>query len=103
MRLAEAVVGNSSSGIVEAPPLKVPTVNIGARQSGRLKASSIVDCAESTQAISEAIRTVLGDEFRRDLPATVSLYGDCEASLAIKRILATAPLPGTLAKGFHDL
>jgi UDP-hydrolysing UDP-N-acetyl-D-glucosamine 2-epimerase len=103
MRSADVVVGNSSSGIVEGPPLKVATVNIGARQSGRLKATSVVDCDESTESIFAAVSRALSEQFRATLPATASLYGDCEASSAIKRILAAAPLPITLAKKFHDL
>jgi UDP-hydrolysing UDP-N-acetyl-D-glucosamine 2-epimerase len=103
MRSADAVIGNSSSGIVEAPPLKVATVNIGARQNGRLKATSIIDCDESTESIFAAVSRALSAPFRAQLPATVSLYGDCEASSAIKRILSAAPLPITLAKKFHDL
>jgi len=103
MRLADAVIGNSSSGIVEAPPLKVPTVNVGPRQDGRLKATSIVDCPEDVEAIAGAIATVLSSTFRKGLPDTRSLYGDCDASTAIKQVLATEPLPTTLAKTFHDV
>jgi UDP-hydrolysing UDP-N-acetyl-D-glucosamine 2-epimerase len=103
MRLAQAVIGNSSSGIVEAPAFKVPTVNIGSRQNGRLKASSIIDCAEDVNDIAAAIGAALSPEFRRSLPDTKSLYGDCEASTSIKNVLATAALPATLAKNFHDI
>jgi UDP-hydrolysing UDP-N-acetyl-D-glucosamine 2-epimerase len=102
MRLADAVIGNSSSGIVEAPALKVPTVNVGSRQEGRLKATSIVDCDDDVDAIAGAISNVLSPEFQRYLPDTRSLYGDCDASTAIKNVLATAPLPPTLAKTFYD-
>jgi UDP-N-acetylglucosamine 2-epimerase (non-hydrolysing)/GDP/UDP-N,N'-diacetylbacillosamine 2-epimerase (hydrolysing) len=103
MRIADVVIGNSSSGIVEAPPLKVPTVNIGTRQDGRLRASSILDCAERADAIVAAIRRALSPEFRQGLKETVSLYGDCNASGAIREILAVATLPVTLAKKFHDV
>lgn len=103
MRLAEAVIGNSSSGIVEAPALKVPTVNIGPRQDGRLKATSIVDCAEDVDAVTAAINKVLSPQLRRELATTQSLYGDCDASKRIVDLLATAQLPVSLAKRFHDL
>ena len=95
--------GNSSSGLVEAPAFPVATVNIGPRQDGRLKASSIVDCTERREAIVAAINEVMSAEFQRKLPATQSLYGNCQASTAIRETLATAPLPPTLAKVFHDI
>lgn len=103
MKLSDVVIGNSSSGIVEAPVAKVPTVNIGPRQDGRLKASSIIDCSENTQEIVAAIEKALSAAFRQTLSHTVSLYGDCGASRAVKEILATEPLPSTLKKKFHDL
>ena len=103
MKMADVVIGNSSSGIVEAPAVKVPTVNIGPRQDGRLKASSIIDCAEVTDEIIAAIRKALSSTFRQTLAETVSVYGDCGASAAIKDILVSEPLPDTLKKKFHDI
>lgn len=103
MKLASAVIGNTSSGIIEAPLLKVPTVNIGTRQSGRLKTSSIVDCDETTEATVAAISRVLSPQFRRTLPGTRSLYGQGNACVLIRDFLAAAVLPRTLAKGFYDL
>jgi len=103
MRLADAVIGNSSSGIVEAPAVKVATVNIGSRQDGRLKASSIIDCVDATPAIVAAIERALSAPFRAATRETVSLYGDCDASGAIKGILAEAALPASLKKTFHDI
>jgi UDP-hydrolysing UDP-N-acetyl-D-glucosamine 2-epimerase len=64
MRRAAAVVGNSSSGLIEAPALGVPTVNIGDRQRGRLKAPSVIDCAEDAAAIAAAIARALTPECR---------------------------------------
>jgi hypothetical protein len=81
----------------------VPTVNVGPRQDGRLKASSIVDCSERADDIAAAITTVLSAEFQRNLSGIESLYGNCQASTAIKELLATTPLPATLAKTFHDV
>lgn len=103
MRLADAVIGNSSSGIVEAPALRVATVNIGPRQDGRLRASSVVDCPERRDDITTAIRSVLTPEFRSKLPFTHSHYGDCGASARMVDWLASAPLPDALRKRFHDL
>jgi UDP-hydrolysing UDP-N-acetyl-D-glucosamine 2-epimerase len=103
MKMADVVIGNSSSGIVEAPAAKVPTVNIGPRQDGRLKADSVIDCAEDTTRIISAIEKALSKTFRDAVGKTVSLYGDCGASAAIKKILVSEPLPGTLKKKFYDL
>ncbi|OGA50950.1 MAG: UDP-N-acetyl-D-glucosamine 2-epimerase, UDP-hydrolysing [Betaproteobacteria bacterium RIFCSPLOWO2_12_FULL_63_13] len=103
MRHCDAVIGNSSSGIVEAPALKVPTVNIGNRQAGRLLASSIIDCQENREAIAGAIHAAMSPDFKKSLPGTVSLYGDSEASRQIKQILANSDLPSSLAKRFHDV
>lgn len=103
MRFADAVIGNSSSGIVEAPVLRVATVNVGPRQDGRLKASSIVDCPETRQDIAAAIRRVQSPEFRATLQQTISPYGESGASARMTEFLATAPLPESLRKRFHDL
>ncbi len=75
LQLVDAVIGNSSSGIIEAPACNTPTVNIGDRQSGRLKADSIVDCLETTESIVAAINKVLSPLFREKSKQDVSLYG----------------------------
>ena len=103
MKHCAAVVGNSSSGIVEAPGLKKPTVNIGDRQKGRLRASSIIDCAESAQAIAEAIDAVLSTEFAQVVAQTESLYGNANASSQIKEFLKRVDCPKRISKRFYDL
>jgi len=101
MREADVVVGNSSSGLIEAPVLKKATVNIGDRQKGRLKASSVIDAAERRDAIAEALRRALSDEFRAALPLARSLYGQGDASRRIREQLK-APLPEA-RKHFFDI
>lgn len=101
MKLVNAVVGNSSSGIIEAPACHTPTVNIGERQSGRLKAASIIDCRETADSISKAIELALSPAFRENLKNAVSLYGCGESALQIKDHLKKTDL-GT-NKLFHDL
>lgn len=101
MRLAAAVVGNSSSGIIEAPALRVPTVNIGQRQGGRLRAASIIDCGEDADAIAYAITRALSAEFRASWPESLSIYGEGQASARIAAILRSAPLDPR--KPFRDL
>jgi UDP-N-acetylglucosamine 2-epimerase (non-hydrolysing)/GDP/UDP-N,N'-diacetylbacillosamine 2-epimerase (hydrolysing) len=83
MRHADAIVGNSSSGLYEAPSLGTPTVDIGDRQKGRLKASSVVSCGSERGAIADAIRTVL----TRSKVPTDNPYGTGEASRRIVEIL----------------
>lgn len=87
LALASAVVGNSSSGILEAPSLRTPTVNIGPRQGGRLRASSIIDAEATTVSTLSAIKHALSQEFRETLPATVNPYGDGGAVDRIMKIL----------------
>jgi UDP-hydrolysing UDP-N-acetyl-D-glucosamine 2-epimerase len=98
---AEVVIGNSSSGIIEVPALGVPTVNIGTRQRGRLKASSIIDCAADAAAIEAAIYQALAydDEAAYErLP-----YGGSGASVRIKNVLRTADLTAFRKKRFFDI
>jgi UDP-hydrolysing UDP-N-acetyl-D-glucosamine 2-epimerase len=101
MRLAEVVVGNSSSGLTEAPAVKTACVNIGDRQKGRLKAASILDAPEERAMIEAAIRRAMSPAFRATLPSTVSLYGQGHAGKRIKDVLKTVPL--SVRKPFHDL
>jgi UDP-hydrolysing UDP-N-acetyl-D-glucosamine 2-epimerase len=102
MKHCAAVVGNSSSGIVEAPAMGVPTVNVGTRQQGRLKASSVIDCADERTSIAEAIKRSLTPEFRRLASATLSLYGNCDAATLIASKLATLDVARWRPKRFYD-
>ncbi|CAA7613607.1 GDP/UDP-N,N'-diacetylbacillosamine 2-epimerase (hydrolyzing) [Candidatus Terasakiella magnetica] len=102
MRLADVVVGNSSSGILEAPALGVPTVNIGERQQGRLRAESILDCAAAAPAITAAIAQALSPVYRDKTRRVQSPYGQGEASRRIAQVLKTHPLDGILIKRFND-
>jgi UDP-N-acetylglucosamine 2-epimerase (non-hydrolysing)/GDP/UDP-N,N'-diacetylbacillosamine 2-epimerase (hydrolysing) len=100
MRRAAAVVGNSSSGLYEAPSFDVPTVNIGRRQEGRLRAPSVIDCPPEREAIGAAIRKALALQ----LEGTVNPYGDGEASARIVAVLKAIPdWSGLVYKRFKDL
>lgn len=98
---ADIVIGNSSSGLMEAPVLKRATVNIGERQKGRLKASSVIDTEENTQAIIKAINRALSLDFQKRLPHTESLYGSGGASRQIKEYLKNITLD--TRKSFFDI
>jgi len=103
LRHCAAVVGNSSSGIVEAPAMGKPTVNIGTRQHGRLKASSIIDCAETSISIAAGLTRALSEAFGAQAAQAESLYGNCSASSQIRELLATLNVQRNVAKHFHDL
>ncbi|MEO5335304.1 MAG: UDP-N-acetylglucosamine 2-epimerase [Magnetospirillum sp. WYHS-4] len=102
MRLADAVIGNSSSGIIEAPAAGVPTINVGDRQKGRPHAESVIDCAPDRQAIGAAIRQALTPGFRARAKAQTPPYGGGGAAGRIKAILKSVPLAGLTRKRFVD-
>ena len=98
----DAVVGNSSSGLIEAPAFGKGTVNIGARQDGRLRAASVVDCAAERSAIAQAIAHVLTPGFRADLATQTNPYGNGGASARTVSIIEDwQACPGP--KRFYDL
>jgi UDP-hydrolysing UDP-N-acetyl-D-glucosamine 2-epimerase len=103
MRYADCVVGNSSSGILEAPALGVPTVNIGDRQLGRLRSTSVIDCPEEEDAIANAIRRALDPDFKSLAAAVHTPYGDGKAAPEIARILLGHPLDDLVRKHFNDV
>lgn len=94
MREVDVVIGNSSSGLIEAPMLRKATVNIGDRQKGRLKASSVIDASEERPSIVAAINMALSEKFRAGLPSTQSLYGSGEVSRRIKNALKSVEFQG---------
>jgi len=89
---ADVIIGNSSSGLTEAPALKKATVNVGDRQKGRLKAQSVIDTPERSQDIMAGIHQALSDEFQSMLPSVKSLYRTGNVSQQIKEKLKTVPL-----------
>lgn len=101
MRESDVILGNSSSALIEAPVLKRASVNIGDRQNGRLKASSIIDASEESKSIIAAINKALSEEFRAGLPSTKSLYGSGEVSRRIKGTLKAGALQ--TQKVFFDI
>ena len=102
LRGAAACVGNSSSGIVEAPALGVPTVNIGPRQDGRLRAASVIDVPEDPHAILAALARAEDPAFIDQAQRQEPPYGRPGASRRIADLLATMDLSGLLAKDFVD-
>jgi len=103
MKNVDVIIGNTSSGIVEAPAFCKPTVNVGQRQQGRLKADSVIDCEENAKAIIAAITKGLSPEFKKELKNTRNPYGSGNASFKIKEYLKRVSLTNVLMKKFHDL
>jgi len=94
---AAVLVGNSSSGILEAPSFQVPVVNIGSRQRGRPQASNILNCAATSAAIADAIDTALTDAaFQSACAQAVNPYGDGRSSPRICALLEKIPLDKSL-------
>ncbi|SHE63175.1 GDP/UDP-N,N'-diacetylbacillosamine 2-epimerase (hydrolysing) [Caldanaerobius fijiensis DSM 17918] len=93
LKYVDVMVGNSSSGIIEAPSFKLPVVNIGSRQKGRLRALNIIDVGYSKEEILSGIRKALYDEsFRRELKNTKNLYGEGDTSKKIVSVLKTVDI-----------
>ena len=103
MRGAATVIGNSSSGIIEAPAVGTPTVNIGDRQKGRLRVASVIDCNEGSESIRNAIRKSLSPEFCKCLSGMTLAYGSGGANERIAEVLRTVDLSGLVQKRFHDI
>ena len=101
--LASAMVGNSSSGIIEAASFELPVVDIGSRQEGRIRGRNVLHAECSRAAILEAVRHALDPAFRATLSGLENPYGSGDAAEKIVDVLATAPLEGLLRKRFHDL
>ncbi|MBK69656.1 MAG: UDP-N-acetylglucosamine 2-epimerase (hydrolyzing) [Legionellales bacterium] len=103
LQYVDGVVGNSSSGLVEAPSFFIGTVNIGDRQTGRMKSKSVVDCKPNELEITKAIYKILSKPFRNSIKIMKNPYGDGRAAKKIVSILEDLKLPTNLKKDFIDL
>lgn len=102
LRHVDGVVGNSSSGLTEAPSFRIGTVNIGERQRGRLKAESVIDCEPTREQISHALHVLYSETFRKRLLSVINPYGTGGAASRIASILVLSDLSKLLKKKFHD-
>ncbi|HIA13560.1 MAG TPA: UDP-N-acetylglucosamine 2-epimerase (hydrolyzing) [Nitrospirales bacterium] len=103
LRYADAVAGNSSSGVIETPTFKVPTVNMGEREKGRIIADNVIDCEFDTESIRSALQTALSGQFKDSLKDMKSPYDKGETAKNIARVLKEYPLPRTTKKEFYDI
>ena len=99
----DGVVGNSSSGLTEVPSFKKGTINIGDRQRGRLRASSVIDCEPEFKSIAMALERLFSAEFQAELPKVVNPYGNGGASEAILQTLTAQSFKNLLKKSFLDM
>ncbi len=100
---AAAMVGNSSSGIVEAPSFGLPVVNVGARQAGRLRAPNVIDVPCTKDAIAVAIRRAITPGFRQSIQGITNPYGNGHAaSIIVERLSSMVLDKHFLLKQFVD-
>jgi len=103
LSIVDGVVGNSSSGLIEAPSFRIGTVNIGDRQRGRIRPGSVIDCGAERGAIGVAIDRILSSEFRDSIQNMANPFGDGHASKRIFEIMCSYPLEGLTSKRFYDV
>ncbi len=103
MKICDAVIGNSSSGILETPVFGVPTVNIGDRQKGRIRTLSIIDCEPDCESMISAVKKAISPQFKAGIEG---LKHPCEKEYTAAHILEKlrqVKLDGLIKKTFHDL
>ena len=103
LQYVDAMVGNSSSGLAEAPSFKIATINIGDRQKGRIMANSVIDCDNDKDSIIEAFDKLYSKEFKTILATSTNPYGDGGTSEKIKEVIKDIDLNNILKKSFYNL
>ncbi|MCX6112254.1 MAG: UDP-N-acetylglucosamine 2-epimerase [Proteobacteria bacterium] len=103
MKYVDAVVGNSSSGIVEAPSFKIGTINIGDRQTGRIKAASVIDATPDKKSLLTALTKLYSRSFQKDLGSVVNPHGNGQTAKKIIGIFKNINYKTSIKKKFHDL
>ncbi|MEA5459177.1 UDP-N-acetylglucosamine 2-epimerase [Arcicella sp. LKC2W] len=103
IKYASVVIGNSSSGVIEVPSFKVPTVNIGDRQKGRASAKTVIDCETTQEEVTEAINKAISPEFQAFCQTVENIYGQGNTTEQIIEILKRFQGEINLKKSFYDL
>ena len=103
LRYSSAIIGNSSSGLVEAPSLHIPTLNIGDRQKGRCKGESVYDCTSDYLSINEGLMLVTSEKIRSCCRVAVNPYFKENTLNNIYNVISTCPLEGLIQKSFYNL
>lgn len=104
VKFSEFVIGNSSSGLIEIPSFKVPTINIGDRQKGRITADSVINCEPNATSILAAIDKALSDKFKEYIANTNNPYeNNGTSNKIVKQIAEMLNTPISLKKKFYDI
>lgn len=99
----DAIIGNSSSGLIEVPSFKKPTINIGDRQRGRVTGTSIINCEANQEAIISAINLALSDNFKEKLIQSYNPYGEKNSSEEIMNVLSQMSFNNLIKKEFYNI
>ena len=102
LRLTDGILGNSSSGIIEAPSLGVGTINVGIRQKGRMRGSSVIDCQHSVEAVADAIEQLLSSDFKTMIRGKENPYAVNDTSDKVIGITKEALIQGFKPKRYFD-
>jgi len=103
LQFVDGMVGNSSSGLAEAPTFKIGTINIGDRQKGRIKAESVIDCLPTKESILAAVEKLYSEGFQSELKYVKNPYGEGGSAEKIKHIIKEKDLSNILKKRFYDV
>jgi GDP/UDP-N,N'-diacetylbacillosamine 2-epimerase (hydrolysing) len=103
LQFVDAVVGNSSSGLLEAPSFKIVTINVGDRQSGRIQAESVINCDPNSESIALSIKKIYTTSFQKKLLNTVNPYEQKNSSGKILQIIKNFNITNIIKKKFHDI
>lgn len=105
MKIADAVAGNSSSGIIEAPSFKIGTVNIGRRQNGRARSESVIDCPADSREIIKAFDKLYSEEFQKKLSGVKNIYEKKDTAANIVKIIKKmyVKIKSSGEKAFYDI
>jgi UDP-hydrolysing UDP-N-acetyl-D-glucosamine 2-epimerase len=103
VQFVDVIMGNSSSGIIEVPVFKKPTINIGTRQNKRLRASTIIDCDGYSDSIVQALKTALSTQFQTQLQTPSLYYIQDKTAAKIKAVIKSADLQKLIKKQFYDM
>lgn len=103
LQYVDAVIGNSSSGIVEAPSFGIPTVNIGDRQKGRIRSESVIDCEPDKESIGEAIKKAFSSDFKEVASRAINPYEKNGTVYEILDVIKNADISSLIPKKFYDL
>ena len=103
MKYAGAVVGNSSSGLLEVPSFGIPTLNIGDRQKGRMAANSVYNCETDKVSILKGLQTIMSPKFKQEAKTTHNPYDKGGTAQTIFNVISTFPLEQLRQKHFYDI